>query len=129
MKQQHELKLESGSLAPCWDRVRVLKLEIGKAFKEEEEFWSQKSRDKWLVVGDNNTSFFHASVKATRQRNYISKLLEEDGREYTSNEDMGKVAANYFEKLFSTTEPVGVDGFFVGMTSRVTDAMNLRLIK
>lgn len=129
MKLRHELELETGSLAPSWERVRDLKLEIGKAFKEEEDFWSQKSRDKWLVVGDNNTSFFHASVKATRQRNYISKLVEEDGREYTSNEEMGKVAASYFEKLFTTTEPVGVDGFFQGMTQRVTDAMNIRLIK
>lgn len=129
MKLRHELDLESGSLAPCWDRVRALKIEIGKAFHEEEEFWRQKSRDKWLVVGDNNTCFFHASVKATRQRNFISKLVEEDGQEFTSNEDMGKVAAGYFEKLFSTSVPVGVESFFAGMEPRVTEAMNFKLIR
>ncbi|KAJ4902361.1 hypothetical protein Rs2_16312 [Raphanus sativus] len=46
-KLRHELELETSSTAPCWERVGELNVEINKAFKEEEDFWVQKSRDKW----------------------------------------------------------------------------------
>lgn len=95
-KLHHELEVESSFTAPYWEHVGELKREIGKAFKEEEEFWAQKSRDKWLVVGDNNTSFFHASVKASRQKNQISKLIDDDGRGHCSLPQMGKTGHMLF---------------------------------
>ncbi|XP_018487613.1 uncharacterized protein LOC108858142 [Raphanus sativus] len=126
---RHELELESSSLAPYWDRVAVLKSEIGKAFKEEEDFWAQKSRDKWLLVGDYNTSFFHASVKSSRQRNQLSKLINEDGSEALTTSEMGRTATQYFEKLFTSTQPTEIMGFFEGLSSRVTTNMNQKLIR
>lgn len=100
---RHELELETSSLAPCWDRVKELKNEIGNTFREEEDFWMQRSRDKWLVVGDNNTSFFHASVKENRQKNQLTKLVDDDGVEASSTPQMGKIATAYFDNLFSST--------------------------
>lgn len=87
-KLRHELELETSSLAPCWEKLGELKSEIIKAFKEEEDFWLQRSRDKWLLVGDNNTSFFHASVKASRQMNQLTKLVDDNGREVSTISQM-----------------------------------------
>ncbi|KAG5384519.1 hypothetical protein IGI04_035989, partial [Brassica rapa subsp. trilocularis] len=93
-KLRHELELESSSTSPCWERVNELKMEIGKAFKEEEEFWAQKSKDKWFVVGDNNTSFFHASVKAKAKAETGSRNQSQmNGKGWTVPES-GRVKCN-----------------------------------
>lgn len=52
-----------------------------RAHKEEETYWWQKSKDKWLNGGDRNTRFFHNSVKASRRRNSIVKLVNDHGVE------------------------------------------------
>lgn len=128
-KLRHELELETSSLGPCWERVGELKVEIAKGFKEEEDFWAQKSRDKWLVVGDNNTSFFHASVKATRQMNQSTKLVDDEGREASSLPQMGKIANDYFSKLFESSASNNLTEFFTGLSPRATKIMNKKLIK
>ncbi|XP_018463849.2 uncharacterized protein LOC108835040 [Raphanus sativus] len=126
---RNELELQMSSLVPCWERVGELKAEIGRAFKEEEDYWLQKSRDKWLVVGDNNTSFFHASVKANRQRNQLLKLVDDNGREASSVHQMGEIASEYFNKLFASSGASNLAAFFTGLTPRVTESMNQKLIK
>lgn len=57
-KYREDLEIQTSSTSPDFVLIRELKDKIGKAFKEEEEYWKQKSRDKWLVIGDINTSFF-----------------------------------------------------------------------
>lgn len=128
VKLRYDLEIATSSTSPDYALIHELKSEIGKAFKEEEDFWKQKSIDKWLVVGDNNTSFFHAYVKASRQRNLLSKLIDEEEREYSTNEQMGQVAAEYFERLFKASSVSDMSGFFNGFEARVSEQMNQKLI-
>ena len=51
-----DLEAEYSSGTPDWEKINFLKSEVAKAFRDEEEYWRQKSKDKWLVAGDNNTS-------------------------------------------------------------------------
>lgn len=89
----------------------------------------QKSKDKWLVVGDNNTSFFHASVKASRQRNQLTKFIDENGSETSEIPQMGKIATDYFESLFTSTGSGDLRAFFSGLPTKVTETMNQRLTR
>lgn len=47
-----------------WDgkKWNKLKDQLDLAYREEEQYWTQKTRAQWLEEGDKNTSFFNASV-------------------------------------------------------------------
>lgn len=49
-------------------------LELLKAYKEEENFWRQRSRLMWLAAGDRNSGYFHVVCKGKRARNRITVL-------------------------------------------------------
>ncbi|XP_027182324.1 uncharacterized protein LOC113780749 [Coffea eugenioides] len=66
-----------------------LKLQLSKAYKEEELFWSQKARCRWLQEGDKNTAYFHASVMATRRRNKITVLQRNNGDWCNTDQELG----------------------------------------
>lgn len=59
--------------------VSSIQNQLQKAYKEEEEFWQQKSRNLWFKKGERNTKFFHATIKNRRARNHISGLNDSRG--------------------------------------------------
>ncbi|XP_071903082.1 uncharacterized protein [Coffea arabica] len=60
-------------------RIQELKEHLKVAYDNEEAYWNQKSRLSWLLEGDKNTQFFHATVKGRRSRNRIQKLKKSSG--------------------------------------------------
>uniref|UniRef100_A0A2N9FAP0 Reverse transcriptase domain-containing protein n=1 Tax=Fagus sylvatica TaxID=28930 RepID=A0A2N9FAP0_FAGSY len=53
--------------------------EFSAAQKAEESFLKQKSHNKWLNLGDQNSRFFHFQVKARQARNAIKCLMDSEG--------------------------------------------------
>ena len=60
----------------------------------------QKSRSRWIKEGDNNTSYFHRSIKYSRRRNAVRGLLI-DGS-WVENPTMIKAEVkHHFQSRFS----------------------------
>ncbi|KAF8082821.1 hypothetical protein N665_0806s0004 [Sinapis alba] len=114
---------------PSMNRSAFLRRELIKAYKEEEMFWRQKSKEKWAVKGDRNTKFYHASVKANRAKNRINKLVDANGMPQWSEAAKGEVAVEYFSTLFTSNCNEDYSAFFSGFSARVTTSMNDQLIR
>ena len=63
----------------------------------EEQFFYQKSRVKWLDLGDRNTNFYHKTCQTRTSRNTIRRLITSDGRVLTELADIKKEAVDYYE--------------------------------
>ena len=99
------------------------------AYKDEEEYWHQKSRNMWYSSGDLNTKFYHALTKQRRVHNRIVRLYDAAGNWITEDNGVEKVAVDYFEDLFSTTTPSEFDNFLTQVTPGITPQMNQRLLR
>ena len=75
------------------------------AYKDEEDYWHQKSRNMWYSSRDLNTKFYHALTKQRRVCNRIVGLQDAVRNWITEDNGVEKVAVDYFEDLFSTTSP------------------------
>ncbi|XP_057425675.1 uncharacterized protein LOC130719041 [Lotus japonicus] len=90
--------------------------------KQEEIFWGQRSRANWLKHGDRNTRFFHTKATQRRKRNLIEEIKDDQGRSFEKNVDIARVLQKYFEDIFTSSNPSGVDEVATLVGGRVTEA-------
>lgn len=65
----------------------------------EEISWRQKSRVRWVVEGDHNTSFFHCLASQHRRNNFVSSMLFRD-KFVEGNKELGREASNHFARMY-----------------------------
>lgn len=108
-KKQIEIcrnKLEMAMVSPQSNTDLITKLneELSIAYKKEEEFWKQRSRQLWLTLGDKNTGFFHAITKGRKAINKFSVLENEEGEKFYEEEKILEVIVNYYQQLFTSQD-------------------------
>ena len=60
----------------------------------------QKSREIWLLCGDDNTPFFHKFANQRKNTNSIWKIKDDRGNMVEGFEDIYGAIVNHFESLF-----------------------------
>ncbi|XP_010518542.1 PREDICTED: uncharacterized protein LOC104793811 [Camelina sativa] len=106
-----------------------LKWQLCEAYREEEAYWHQKSRELWFAEGDKNTKFFHASTKQKRARNKIIDILNHLEVWVDTEEGIEKVSVEYFSNLFSSSNASDPTVAIKDVPTLVTLAMNEHLMK
>lgn len=124
-----KLEAEIDKRMPDQQYMKRLKTELSEAYRQEELFWRQKSREFWLREGDKNTTFFHNSVKGRKIQNKVLMLRDDVGNELFSEGAKGNLAVEYFRDLFMSTNPHDLESLFTDFTPRVTTEMNTDLTK
>ena len=95
----------------------------------EEQMWQQRSRTHWLVSGDSNAKYFHNRASQRFHRNSIFKLRDLNGDLVSGEENVLAMIVDCYTKLFSSSNPSGLETM-VQHTKRVVSAdMNDGLVE
>ncbi|KAG7547784.1 Ribonuclease H domain [Arabidopsis suecica] len=99
------------------EREAALIKEFDVVLEQEEVLWFQKSREKWIELGDRNTSYFHTSTIIRRRKNRIEALKNEEGQWVSDKQQLEQLAINYYQRLYSmedvdaVVEKLPINGF------------------
>ena len=113
------------------DRQLIPQLQesLAKAFSDEEIYWKQKSRNQWMKEGDQNTGYFHACTKTRYSQNRVNTIMDDQGRMFTGDKEIGNHAQDFFTNIFSTNGIKVSPIDFADFKSTVTNTVNLDLTK
>lgn len=117
------------SNTPNEEMIYQLNNQILHNYKREEEFWRQRSRQLWLTLGDENTSYFHASTKGRQARNRLSVMEDENGLPCFEEEQITAVICNFYNKLFTSSGLDCVQIVDEALKPCITQQMNDLLIR
>ncbi|KAG5547389.1 hypothetical protein RHGRI_013168 [Rhododendron griersonianum] len=98
----------------------------------EESFMRQRSRIKWLALGDQNTKFFHQKVCARRARNTILSLTDTNGNRVDDPEAVKKLILDYYISLLGSVRDGRVDAtdqLQLAITNRISDTAQHMLVQ
>lgn len=111
-----------------WNRVKEIQRQIEVLWKQEETYWGQRSRIKWLNWGDKNSKFFHASTIQRRERNRILRIKDGDGEWVEGQEGITEAILKHYGEVYNSDPcPVGIE-FFQHMPVLVSPEMNDTLL-
>lgn len=79
-------------------------VKLGEMLAREETMERQRSRISWLREGDRNTASFQAKAHARNQTNKITVLKDDTGREFIEQEDLERLACEFYQNLFTAQE-------------------------
>lgn len=105
-------------------RASQLRVELNSQLEEEEVYWKQRSRVSWLKEGDQNTKFFHAFANQRKRNNEITMLCDNQGVVITGDAGLEQVSTEYFQNIFSSSNPNRIDTVVESIEQVVSPDMN-----
>ncbi|XP_026428608.1 uncharacterized protein LOC113324501 [Papaver somniferum] len=72
----------------------------------------QKSRNKWILEGSSNTSYFHSTINTRRSVNTISELVTDDGSLIIDPDQLRDHVVSYYENKFNGVDTQIEDSLF-----------------
>lgn len=110
-------------------RLASLNEQLQNLMALEEHMWSQRSKSDWLQYGDQNIKYFHCKASERNKKNYISGIENAASVWNEEESQVGDILLNLYSNMFSAANPTQFDPVLSGVDSRVTEAMNLDLVK
>ncbi|XVF81050.1 hypothetical protein PTKIN_Ptkin15bG0125300 [Pterospermum kingtungense] len=112
---------------------RLLKLEcklqkkLDEVLKQEKVLRFQQSREEWIVFGDLNTKFYHASTVIRRSRCLIVSLQDVNGNWVKDSNLLKGLVQDYFCFLFQADESCDLSLAFRGGFPRMSGLTEVTL--
>ncbi|KAF6167641.1 hypothetical protein GIB67_031224 [Kingdonia uniflora] len=120
-----QLQLEDDFTNDLIKKRYLAKTKLLNRWEETEEMdWRQKSRIKWLLAGDRNTSFFHSTTNARNAKALITEIINSTGRVITSLTLIQEHIINYYTSKFSAKDTQHCSTHFEQLPKRVQGEEN-----
>jgi len=103
LKEVQDLLDVTQSDALLMKEEQLLK-EFDTILEQEETIWFQKSCEKFISLGDRNTTFFHTSTIIRRRRNRIESLKDDEDQWISDKEELERLAVAYYTRLYSLVD-------------------------
>lgn len=107
-----------------WSEVAHFRSSIDTLWRQEEQYWGQRSRIKWLNYGDKNTKFFHASTVQRRDRNKLLRIQNGDGTWLEGQSDVMNGIFNFYKELYTAEISDCIDQCLSLVPNCVDDSIN-----
>ena len=91
--------------------------------------WQQRSHAHWLSSADKNTSFFHSKASQRYRRNKIEGIRDNNGNLCVDNEGISALLVSYYQQLFTSSNPNGIETVLEVVPHVVTEEMNTDLTR
>jgi len=106
------------------NQEKLAQIHLEKALDLEEIFWQQKSKVKWHLDGDRNTTYFHRVAKIRNASNLITSMTNGDVT-LTNPSDISEHIVNHFKNLFNNDSHIQNNGMVEEVIpSLITDRTN-----
>ncbi|XP_038699544.1 uncharacterized protein LOC119996822 [Tripterygium wilfordii] len=103
------------------EAISAMRHQLQELCELEEKVLLNQSKQHWLKAGDQNTSFFHNSMKRRQNLKGIDKILDEGGCLRTTEPEIAEAFHAYCTSLFSAGSIVE-DYSFLDSITRLVDA-------
>lgn len=128
----HKLKLQLQAVLnqpgqDNWEEAKRIQKKIDVMWMQEEAFWGQRARLKWLNDGDKNTKFFHATTIQRRARNRIQRIKDNNGAWVEGKEEIFAEVIHHFQKVYQSDVQLNDDDYFQNIPVLVSESMNAQL--
>jgi exonuclease III len=99
-------------------------------FRDEEEYWRQRGRIRWMLQGDSNTAYFHAVANGRRRKCCILRLVMENGP-ITDKRLIQEHVYDFYRHLMGSndTRVCSLDPGAWGEEARVSEAENAEVMR
>ncbi|XP_024015914.1 uncharacterized protein LOC112089169 [Eutrema salsugineum] len=123
-------KLEEAMSKPTINDLVIhsLNQKLREAYKAEEKFWRQRSRQTWLSLGDKNTGYFHAITKGRKTINKFALIENTEGHIVYEEDQIAAVITSYYTDLFTTQQTEREEIVEKCLSPRISEEDNIRLI-
>ncbi|KAH7842957.1 hypothetical protein Vadar_011057 [Vaccinium darrowii] len=122
-------QLDQGYNPDCIAFERVLTRRLEDLWQKDSMYWHQRSRIKWLHLGDKNSRFFHLTTIQRRQRNQIVKLKDGKGSWKEEPKDIANIIKKHFQSLYSAPLVRELEDIISLIDPIITQEMNSSLTK
>ncbi|XP_057425948.1 uncharacterized protein LOC130719340 [Lotus japonicus] len=114
-----------------WNEMHQIQQRIKQLWRQEEIYWNQRSRVKWLQWGDKNTHFFHASTIQRRETNKITRIKDTFGQWVEGQENLEKAILELYQDIYQTSNPtnLNLDNCMSHVPSKVPAELNAQLME
>ena len=93
--------MESGWDQELKDKEKDLGAQLEARERQEEVFWKQKSRVKWLRERDKNIKFFHIAMGSNRLGSKIYNFNLPDGTQVGTRAKVEEALVNHFKEIMT----------------------------
>lgn len=92
--------VERDALGDMIKRDISVREELDRLLDEEEVFWAQRAKQRWLALGNRNTRYFHKAATIRNCRNRIICLKNEEVVFISDPHEIKSLFLRHFHNLF-----------------------------